>query len=64
MKFNMPSGMNFQLKIGLKNHLFDISTPTANDHKSSKLLMQNHLRYKRRLGTPVDIPAEQRRKLK
>jgi hypothetical protein len=32
-QFNTPSGMKFQLKIGLKNQLFDISTQAANGHK-------------------------------
>jgi len=31
--------MNFQLKTGLKNQLFDISTQLANGHKIVKKLM-------------------------
>jgi len=32
----MLSGMNFQLKIGLKNQSFDISTQAANGQKKFK----------------------------
>ena len=39
----MPSGMNFQLKIGLKKQTFDISTHVANGQKSHKLLTTNML---------------------
>jgi hypothetical protein len=35
-QLNMPSGMNFQLKIGLKNQMFDISTQTENGQKMFK----------------------------
>ena len=60
-RFNEPTGRNHQLKSGLKNQSFDISTHTANGLKRCKSLMLHQLRHKQRLGTPDDIPAAQQR---
>ncbi len=62
-RFNLPTGMNFQLKSGLKNQWFDISTHTPNGRKNCKSLMLIKLRQKHRLGTPDDMPVAQQRKM-